>query len=42
MKFFEALQHHCEHEGLVRDELLDQELWHMSRVLEIAYKNKSE
>ena len=40
--FLESLQHYCEVEGIFMDESFSEELCHISNILEIAYKNKSE
>ena len=40
--FLESLWHHCEVEGIFMDVSFGEELRHISDILEIAYKNKSE
>ena len=40
--FLESLWHHCEVEGIFMDVSFSEELRHISDILEIAYKNKSE
>jgi hypothetical protein len=40
--FIQTLRNHCKAEGLIVDVSLEEELFHMAGVLQIAFENKGE